>query len=146
VDAPLPAAKPAVPVKRPAPRRAVPPRAVGGGNAPVADGEAAVAALPPESQGPPLDASQLPPLTSPVTPPAQPASADASASRLHAPTSLTPVWTRASAAAEAANGSSGEACHTYTATRTLLGQSRQVSGLACRDGNGQWQIISELPR
>jgi surface antigen len=79
-----------------------------------------------------------------AAPPAGSAAADAAAARLHGPTSLTP--TKASAAPSPGSAGGGEACHSYTATRTLLGQPRQVSGLACRDSNGQWQIISELPR
>jgi hypothetical protein len=145
---PLPAAKPSEPAKRAALRRAVPPRAVGA-NAPVANRDAAVASLPQEPQGPqgpPIDAGQLPPLATPAAPVASTASAEAAAAaRLHAPTNLTPVRTQASASAPPANATD-QACHSYTATRTLLGQPRQVSGLACRDGSGQWQIISELPR
>jgi hypothetical protein len=169
---PAPASKPTEPAKRPAPRRAVPPRAVGANppssgretavaEAPARDPavaaasrDAAAAALPPSPQGPPIDATDLPPIATPAAAPAASiANAESAAARLHAPTSLTPVWTRASttaapaAAAPAPAGASanGDTCHSYTATRTLLGQPRQVSGLACRDGNGQWQIISELP-
>jgi hypothetical protein len=146
---PLPVAKPSEPAKRVAPRRAVPPRALGG-NAPVSNRDAAVASLPQEPQapqGPPIDAGQLPPLAPSATSVASTASAEAAAAaaRLHPPTNLTPVRTQASASAPPANATD-QACHSYTATRTLLGQPRQVSGLACRDGSGQWQIISELPR
>jgi hypothetical protein len=126
----------------------VPPRALGG-NAPVSNRDAAVASLPQDPQapqGPPIDAGQLPPLAPSTAPVASTASAEAAAAaRLHAPTNLTPVRTQASASAPPANATD-QACHSYTATRTLLGQPRQVSGLACRDGSGQWQIISELPR
>lgn len=156
---PPPAAKPAEPAKRPVARRAAPrpPNGnapAGRSNAPASNGgDAAVAAaLPPIPQGPPIDAGELPPMTPAALPsPAEPVAGEAggAAGRLHPPTNLTPVWTKAStasAAAAASNGSIGDSCHNYTATRTLLGQPRQVSGLACRDGNGQWQIISELPR
>jgi surface antigen len=51
-----------------------------------------------------------------------------------------------SASPSSAGEAAGDACRNYTATKTLLGQPRQVSGLACREPNGQWQIISEMPR
>jgi hypothetical protein len=173
VEPPAPTAKPAEPPKRPASRRAVPSRAASANPPPpardtpattpaprdaaiaAASRDAAAAALPPIPQGPPIDATELPPIATPAAAPAASiASAESSAARLHAPTSLTPVWTKASTAAPPAAAAAGtpaasangEACHSYTATRTLLGQPRQVSGLACRDGSGQWQIISELPR
>jgi surface antigen len=62
---------------------------------------------------------------------------------MHGPTSLLPPSLNAPASAQQAGSS--EVCRSYTSMKTLLGQQRQVSGLACRDTNGQWQIITELP-
>ncbi len=144
--APAQAAKPTGAAPKPVVARAVPPRAVGGNATPPRTPDAVPSGAPAGSQGPPLDIADLPPMDSAATaaPPAGSAAADAAAARLHGPTSLTP--TKASAAPSPGSAGAGEACHSYTATRTLLGQPRQVSGLACRDSNGQWQIISELPR
>ncbi len=68
--------------------------------------------------------------------------ANAGVSRPHGPTSLLlPSNRRPTPEQSAANS---EVCRSYTATKTLLGQPRQVNGLACRDGKGGWQIITEL--
>jgi hypothetical protein len=104
-------------------------------------------------RGPPIDLADLPPgetvapSSSPAPleqhpPAAAPSLASAAAARMHGPTSLLPPSPNAPASAQAG---SSEVCRSYTSTKTLLGQRRQVSGLACRDTNGQWQIITELP-
>lgn len=106
-----------------------------------------------ELRGPPIDLADLPPgetvtpSSSPAPRETQPAAAtptlaSAAAARMHGPTSLLPPSPNAPASAQAG---SSEVCRSYTSTKTLLGQQRQVSGLACRDTNGQWQIITELP-
>jgi hypothetical protein len=106
----------------------------------------------PGDLGPPIDLADLPPgeTAAPSSSPAPlerqspaPTLASTSAARMHGPTSLLPPSLNAPASAQQAGSS--EVCRSYTSMKTLLGQQRQVSGLACRDTNGQWQIITELP-
>jgi hypothetical protein len=110
----------------------------------------------PGDLGPPIDLADLPDLppgetAAPSSSPAPlerrqsptPTLASTSAARMHGPTSLLPPSLNAPASAQQAGSS--EVCRSYTSMKTLLGQQRQVSGLACRDTNGQWQIITELP-
>jgi hypothetical protein len=130
------------------------------------DNQAPAAASPPRARpaaprepgdlGPPIDLADLPDLppgetAAPSSSPAPlerrqsptPTLASTSAARMHGPTSLLPPSLNAPASAQQAGSS--EVCRSYTSMKTLLGQQRQVSGLACRDTNGQWQIITELP-
>ena len=171
---PEPKAKPTPPViEKPAPRlaRAIPPRTPLTASTTVARKPAESRGMAPRDltarelrpasgdRGPPIDMADLPPSlpgetvspsasAAPVaTQPASPATlASVGAPRVHGPTSLLPSSaTRTSAAAAAQTGNTGEVCRSYTSTKTLLGQVRRVNGLACRDTNGQWQIITELP-
>jgi len=125
--------------------RAATPRAIGS-DAIAPRGEAAATGIPRGSQGPPIDVGDLPPLDPSATPTLPPtATVDPGAARqgsTQGPTKLAPVWSTVSAS----GGAASDTCRNYTATRTLLGQPRQVGGVACREPNGQWQIISELPR
>jgi hypothetical protein len=152
--------QPASPARRSQVARAVPPRAMENrsGSTPRSS-----LVSPPPSQGPPMDIADLPPSdsatkvpppgetprngaargeTAAAAPPAAQSSAatftSAAGSRVHGPTNLLP-------ASDKAPGASSEVCRSYTSTKSLLGQARRVSGLACRDGNGGWQIITELP-
>jgi len=160
----------APPPPRPTSRRPEPPesRSARGNGPPVASapepsrkpqaGEAPAGTL----RGPPIDLADLPrgePQARPAAPsePTAPAAsssapntpnpapnaaiANAGTARAHGPTMLLSSSRRAAAEPSA---SSNEVCRSYTATKTLLGQPRQVNGLACRDGNGGWQIITEL--
>ena len=36
-------------------------------------------------------------------------------------------------------------CRPYTANSTLAGNGIAVQGIACRDGDGQWRLVSEVP-
>jgi surface antigen len=36
-------------------------------------------------------------------------------------------------------------CRPYTSSTTLSGRSITVQGIACRDGDGQWRLVSEVP-
>lgn len=36
-------------------------------------------------------------------------------------------------------------CRPYTSTTTLTGNAVPVQGIACRDGNGPWRLVSEVP-
>jgi hypothetical protein len=68
--------------------------------------------------GPPLDARDLPPLETAA-----------------APTGTT----------EGSGGSGGGECRPYTAESTIMGQPRVVSGLACRQPDGRWKLVTEQP-
>jgi hypothetical protein len=49
----------------------------------------------------------------------------------------------ASAAASAATPQ--RECRPYTSTTTLTGNAVAVQGIACRDGDGPWRLVSEVP-
>jgi hypothetical protein len=91
--------------------------------------------------GPPVDADDLPPLEAFAVPPSRPA----------APAAPAPVASTSRAAPESA-GSSAQAgtdtsdCRPYTSMTSLMGQQRQVSGIACRQPDGRWKLMSEMPR
>ncbi len=96
---------------------------------------------PSTSRAPPVDAADLPPLenapTAALTPPAPPASAAAAG----APIPLVPRQPP-----ERLSGSSAPTareCRPYTGTTTLSGREAPVQGMACRDSDGQWHLVSE---
>jgi len=95
---------------------------------------------------PPLDVADLPPLETPAKP-SQTGALAAPSGGLHGPTSLLPPSpvVQTSAAATTSGAPPTEVCRSYTAMKTLLGQSRPVSGVTCRGPDGQWHIITELP-
>jgi hypothetical protein len=95
---------------------------------------------------PPLDVADLPPLEAPAKP-SQTGALAAPSGGLHGPTSLLPPSpvVQTSAAATKSGAPPTEVCRSYTAMKTLLGQSRPVSGVTCRGPDGQWHIITELP-
>jgi hypothetical protein len=81
-----------------------------------------------------MDAADLPPLDSPA--PLRPASAGIP----------TPLVRRL----DAATGTSAAPpppteCRPYTSTTTLSGREAEVQGIACRDRDGQWHLVSETP-
>lgn len=108
---------------------------------------------------PPLDAADLPPLPPgsdnppaavPPPPPAAPAAAAAAAIG-------PPMRLVRDAAEPSPSGSSlpsappgaaaaGRECRPYTSSTTLSGRAVAVQGIACRDGDGQWRLVSEVPQ
>jgi hypothetical protein len=99
---------------------------------------------PPRYDAPPLNVADLPPLDSYTAKPSSAGTAVAAAAPagLHGPTSLLPPTAMAAATPPAP---ATEVCRAYTSMKTLLGQSRAVSGVTCRGQDGQWHIITELP-
>lgn len=90
---------------------------------------------------PPIDANELPPLVKPPKP------SNPVATR--APTSLMPTADASMAhtptpPASEQNANSGP-CRIYSSEKTVLGQPREVNGLACRSNVGVWEIITENP-
>jgi hypothetical protein len=111
--------------------------------------------------GPPIDATDLPPLegAAAAAPARQAESAPSLDDRL-APTQADPRPQREASAAPlalpstaAGSGSTaparapanaeGRECRPYTSTTSLMGQERRVSGLACRLPDGRWKLVSE---
>jgi hypothetical protein len=45
----------------------------------------------------------------------------------------------------AADGSGNQACRPYSSETTVTGLPLPVRGLACRDADGHWQLVSEVP-
>jgi hypothetical protein len=86
----------------------------------------------PSEAGPPIDATDLPPLD-PDHPPraARPAAAQA------------PAVAAASPGTPAATA--GRECRPYTAETPLAGRGVAVQGIACRDADGTWRLVSEVP-
>jgi hypothetical protein len=91
---------------------------------------------------PPLGVADLPPLDPTEKPSSAGTAVAAAAADLHGPTSLLPSTSMAAANPAAPPT---EVCRAYTSMKTLLGQSRPVSGVTCRGQDGQWHIITELP-
>jgi hypothetical protein len=69
--------------------------------------------------GPPLDARDLPPLETASAP--------------------------AASATEGSGASGGGECRPYTAETSIMGQPRVVSGVACRQPDGRWKLVTEQP-
>ena len=91
------------------------------------------------SRAPPVDAADLPPLentpTAAIIPPAPAPSA------IGAPIPLVPRQPP-----ERLSGSTTPTpreCRPYTGTTTLSGREAPVQGMACRDSDGQWHLVSE---
>jgi hypothetical protein len=87
-----------------------------------------------------VDAADLPPLENPptaaVAPPAPPSS-----TATGAPIPLVPRQPP-----ERLSGSTtptSRECRPYTGTTTLSGREAPVQGMACRDSDGQWHLVSE---
>jgi hypothetical protein len=100
-------------------------------------------------QGPPVDIADLPPLPPgdrSSTPPAPPQAAPPIGPpiRLVGEPAVPPPG-GSSAAPRAQPASEQRECRPYTSSTTLTGQSVTVQGIACRDGNGQWHLVSEVP-
>ncbi|MDB5411217.1 MAG: hypothetical protein JWL84_6129 [Rhodospirillales bacterium] len=78
---------------------------------------------------------------------------------LSRPMSLLPSSRGAAAPAVADNGlpqgaslsgdqsatSDGRVCRIYNSTKTVLGRPQAVTGLACKGGDGRWQLVTEAP-
>lgn len=97
------------------------------------------------SRAPPVDAADLPPLektpTAAIAPPAPtPADAAPTSAATGAPIPLVPRQTP-----ERLSGSTAppRECRPYTGTSTLSGREAPVQGMACRDSDGQWHLVSE---
>lgn len=105
---------------------------------------------------PPIDATDLPPLDEPAPKPTmafsppmppQPSPAPPAPQPVAAaPTPLVPAigpprrLTRAPSPIEQEAAGGRRECRPYTANSTLAG-----NGIACRDGDGQWRLVSEVP-
>ena len=48
--------------------------------------------------------------------------------------------------AVSATAGSQRECRPYTSSTTLTGRAVAVQGIACRDGDGQWRLVSEAPQ
>jgi hypothetical protein len=123
---------------------------------------------------PPLDAADLPPPPAPASPPpaaaassaavppgapskplsllsrSAPVASSGNTGDITAPPPSTPAPAPPSAAtaaevAASGAGTSSQVCRIYTATKTVLGKSQLVKGLACRLPDGQWQLVTEAP-
>lgn len=119
------------------------------------------------SDHPPFDATDLPPLDGKLTPPQDAEDAptprngggsgstevqDASNAAIGRPTPLFGTQARATVPAAApaqpqmASASANQReCRPYTSERTLTGRGLPVQGIACRDADGQWRLVSEAP-
>lgn len=112
------------------------------------------------SSAPPIDAADLPPPDSPAasapataaeapapaTAPAAAAAAAREPAPIPAPTAqLVRQASNAPLEAVASPAGRGE-CRPYTADTTLTGRSVAVEGVACRGSDGQWRLVSEVPR
>jgi periplasmic protein TonB len=127
------------------------------------------------SRPPPIDADELPPLPPssaplarvpppvPPPPPFPPPAAPAAQAAASAPVAAPSIQERAATGppmqlvrqpAQAANGAGAPAasaatpqreCRPYTSTTTLTGNAVPVQGIACRDGDGPWRLVSEVP-
>jgi hypothetical protein len=89
--------------------------------------------------GPPIDATDLPPLEGSGSRTYDAPSPQASAPRTEAGSS------GATATAAAASGRSAAECRPYVADTTITGSARPVSGLACRQPDGRWKLVTERP-
>jgi hypothetical protein len=116
------------------------------------------------SDHPPFDATDLPPLDGKLTPPQDAEDAptprngggseiqDASNAAIGRPTPLFGTQARVTVPASApaqpqmASASANQReCRPYTSERTLTGRGLPVQGIACRDADGQWRLVSEAP-
>jgi hypothetical protein len=117
-------------------------------------------ARPAPRSGPPIDATDLPPLDGATPVPTQRSEAPPSLDDRLAPTTPDPRAQREASVAAlplppaaAGSGNSvparapatadGRECRPYTSTTSLMGQERRVSGLACRLPDGRWKLVSE---
>jgi hypothetical protein len=106
---------------------------------------------PERDQGPPVDLADLPPLPSGGRPSAPPARAQAAAPigppiRLVGEPAVPPLGGSGNSAAALAQPAAVQReCRPYTSSTTLTGRAVTVQGIACRDGDGQWHLVSEVP-
>lgn len=114
---------------------------------------------PSNSDDPPIDAADLPPLDE--APPApQPPTQFAAPSRSSGPPAgglgpPVPLWhaqqannappPAAPASTPAAADAGNRECRPYTSSTTLTGRGLRVEGIACRGNDGQWRLVSEVP-
>jgi hypothetical protein len=100
-------------------------------------------------QAPPIDAADLPPLDGSAPPPPPPAPAAPAQASDPAPAIGPPVQLarqQPPAAAAEAPASDQHECRPYTAETTLTGRNVAVQGMACRDSDGKWRLVSEVPQ
>ena len=120
----------------------------------------------PSREGPPIDASDLPPLepgagsSSPPPPLQRPAYGDSSISALpslpptvaqaNTPVPVPPLAPPMGSLAGSAGAPSRTAdmtdCRPYTSATSITGQERSVEGMACRLPDGRWKLVTEAPR
>jgi hypothetical protein len=89
-------------------------------------------------RGPPIDATDLPPLE-PATraePPADRPGSGSSVTAAAPPIAITPAAQTAPEQRE---------CRPYTAETPIAGRGLAVQGIACRDADGAWRLVSEVP-
>jgi hypothetical protein len=87
----------------------------------------------PSEAGPPIDATDLPPLDPDHSPPPAVRPAAAQAPPVAAASPGTPA------------APAGRECRPYTAETPLAGRGVAVQGIACRDADGAWRLVSEVP-
>jgi surface antigen len=62
------------------------------------------------------------------------------------PVQVAPAVNGAGAPAATASAATPQReCRPYTAATTLTGNAMPVQGIACRDGDGTWRLVSEAP-
>ena len=61
------------------------------------------------------------------------------------PVQAAPAANGAGAPAAASAATPQRECRPYTSTTTLTGNAVPVQGIACREGDGPWRLVSELP-
>ena len=117
-------------------------------------------------EGPPIDASDLPPLepgagsSSPPPPLQRPAYGDSSVSALPSlpptvaqantpvpvPPPAPPMGSLAGSAGAPSRTADMTDCRPYTSATSITGQERSVEGMACRLPDGRWKLVTEAPR
>lgn len=112
---------------------------------------------------PPIDAQDLPPLDGPAPTPPPPQQDHAAALPPPPPQAAPaaapgpPIPLRRAADDPSLTGSSdmpglvstaalSRDCHSYTADSSLSGRQIPVQGTVCRDSEGQWRVVSEVPQ
>jgi hypothetical protein len=80
--------------------------------------------------GPPIDATELPPLDQSAAPPRAGGGAGPSIAAAAQTPAAAPV---------------NRECRPYTAESPLGGRGLAVQGIACRDADGTWRLVSEVP-
>jgi surface antigen len=91
--------------------------------------------------GPPLDATDLPPIEGAGPRAADTARQDARGRWEPPRAATTGVGASTPAAADAGQAE----CRPYVADTTITGAARPVAGLACRQADGRWKLVTERP-